>query len=84
MAKRFANAGKEYLIIEHKTRSGKTLYGVIYPDLKYPEANAIDPHTWKVNGNYFVRSHYLVYLVDKGAVLPAQQRTFRGRHPYRA
>lgn len=52
--------GKEYPVIEHVTSKGKTLYGVIRPDLKYPEAKAIDPHTWKVNGGYFIRSHYLV------------------------
>jgi len=47
-------------IIEYKTKStGKVLRGIIRHDLSRDEAKAIDPHTWRMNGGYFIREKYL-------------------------
>lgn len=47
-------------IIEYTTKStGKVLRGIIRHDLSRDEAKAIDPHTWRMNGGYFIREKYL-------------------------
>ena len=53
---RFAKASKEYPIIMHETRSGKTLYNVMRRHLNAPEAKAINPHFYKVHGTLELRN----------------------------
>ncbi len=68
-------------IIEYVTKSsGKTLRGIIRTDLTRDEAKAIDPHTWRMNGGYFIREKYLdgdtstVQAAPAPVVLSAEQQ----------
>jgi hypothetical protein len=50
----------QHEIVEYTTKStGKVLRGIIRTDLSLAEAKAIDPHTWRMNGGYFIREKYL-------------------------
>lgn len=46
-------------IVEHVTKRGKTLRGVIRHDLTYAEAKEIDEYTFKKDGGYFIRERHL-------------------------
>lgn len=46
-------------IVEHVTKRGKTLRGVIRHDLTYAEAKKIDEYTFKKDGGYFIREKHL-------------------------
>lgn len=52
-----AESGPE--IVEHVTRKGKTLRGVIRRDLNGHQAAAIDPYTFRKDGGWFIREKYL-------------------------
>jgi protein-L-isoaspartate O-methyltransferase len=47
-------------IVEHVTRKGKTLRGVIRSDLNGHQAAAIDPYTFRKDGGWFIREKYLM------------------------
>lgn len=46
-------------LTEYTTRKGKTLRGLVRKDLTMAQAREIDPHTWRINGGYFIREKYL-------------------------
>ena len=46
-------------IIEHVTKKGKTLRGIIKTDLLREEAEKIDPYTFRKDGGWFIRQEYL-------------------------
>lgn len=46
-------------IVEHVTRRGKTLRGVIRRDLNGHQAAAIDPYTFRKDGGWFIREKHL-------------------------
>ena len=46
-------------LVEHVTRKGKTLRGVIRTDLTEAQAKAIDEYTFKKDGGWFIRERYL-------------------------
>lgn len=46
-------------IVEHVTRKGKTLRGVIRTDLDAAQAKAIDEYTFRKDGGWFIREKYL-------------------------
>lgn len=47
-------------LTEYTTSKGKTLRGLVRKDLTMAQARGIDPHTWRINGGYFIREKYLV------------------------
>lgn len=55
-------------IVEHTTKKGKTLRGVVRADLTKEEAQAIDPYTFRKDGGWFIREKHLgdVVLTDEG------------------
>lgn len=46
-------------IVEHVTKKGKTLRGVVRADLDGHAAAAIDPYTFRKDGGWFIREKYL-------------------------
>lgn len=46
-------------LIEHVTRKGRTLRGVVRTDLTLDQAKAIDEYTFKKDGGYFIREKHL-------------------------
>lgn len=46
-------------IIEHATKQGKILRGIVRADLDQASAKAIDPYTFRKNGGWFIREKYL-------------------------
>ena len=46
-------------IIEHTTKHGKILRGIVRADLDQASAKAIDPYTFRKNGGWFIREKYL-------------------------
>ena len=46
-------------IVEHVTRKGKTLRGVVANDLNFKQAHRIFPFTFKKDGGYFIREDHL-------------------------
>ena len=46
-------------IVEHTTKKGNVLRGVVRTDLSYAEAKAIDEFTFKKDGGWFIREKYL-------------------------
>ena len=48
-----------YEIIEHETKKGKIIRGVVRTDLSYAEAKAIDEFTFKKDGGWFIREKHL-------------------------
>ena len=46
-------------IIEHTTKHGKTLRGIVRADLDQAAAKAIDPYTFRKNGGWFIREKHL-------------------------
>jgi hypothetical protein len=46
-------AGTE--IVEHRTKKGKTLRGIIRTDLTEEEAKTIDPYSFKKDNGWFIR-----------------------------
>lgn len=46
-------------IIEHTTKKGKTLRGIIRRDLTLDEARGIDQYTFRKDGGYFIREKHL-------------------------
>lgn len=46
-------------IVEHVTRKGKTLRGVVRSDLSAEQAKAIDEYTFKKDGGWFIREKHL-------------------------
>lgn len=55
-----AAVAPQHEIIEYTTKStGKVLRGIIRMDLSLADAKEIDPHTWRMNGGYFIREKYL-------------------------
>lgn len=47
-------------IVEHTTKKGSVLRGVVRTDLSYAEAKAIDEYTFKKDGGWFIREKHLV------------------------
>lgn len=45
--------------VEHTTKKGNVLRGVVRTDLSYAEAKAIDEYTFKKDGGWFIREKYL-------------------------
>ncbi|PTQ86750.1 LPD29 domain-containing protein [Agitococcus lubricus] len=45
--------------VEHTTKKGKVIRGVVRTDLSYGEAKAIDEFTFKKDGGWFIREKYL-------------------------
>ena len=58
-------------IIEHTTRKGKVICGIIRHDLDKDQAQAIDPYTFKKDGGWFIREKHL----DELATLPETAET---------
>lgn len=56
-------AGAE--VVEHVTKKGKTIKGVIRTDLTKDQAQSIDPSTWAKGGGYFIRLEHLAKLNEK-------------------
>ncbi len=57
-----AKAGAESLgleIVEHTTKAGKVIRGVVRRDLTLAEAKKIDEYTFKKDGGYFIREKHL-------------------------
>jgi hypothetical protein len=52
-------------IVEHTTKKGKVLRGVIRTDLTKEQAKEIDKFTWKKDGGFFVRIEHLEALNEK-------------------
>ncbi|HQZ59514.1 MAG TPA: hypothetical protein PLQ39_07475, partial [Acinetobacter sp.] len=50
---------KKIEVIEHITKKGKAIRGVVRTDLSYGEAKAIDEYTFKKDGGWFIRDKYL-------------------------
>ncbi len=50
---------KKIEVIEHTTKKGKAIRGVVRTDLSYSEAKAIDEFTFKKDGGWFIRDKYL-------------------------
>lgn len=48
-----------FQIVEHTTKKGKAIRGVVRTDLSYGEAKAIDEYTFKKDGGWFIREKYL-------------------------
>ncbi len=46
-------------LVEHVTRKGRTLRGVVRTDLTLDQAKAIDEYTFKKDGGYFIREKHL-------------------------
>lgn len=46
-------------LVEHVTKAGKTIKGIIRTDLTKEQAQKIDPYTWKKDGGFFIREQYL-------------------------
>lgn len=46
-------------IIEHTTKKGRVIRGIVRTDLDKDQAKAIDPYTFKKNGGYFIREKHL-------------------------
>ena len=46
-------------VVEHTTKKGKVIRGVVRTDLSYAEAKAIDEFTFKKDGGWFIRDKYL-------------------------
>lgn len=46
-------------IVEHTTKKGKTVRGVVRADLTKEEAQAIDPYTFRKDGGWFIREKHL-------------------------
>jgi hypothetical protein len=42
-------------IVEHRTKRGKTLRGIIRTDLTEEEAKTIDPYSFKKDNGWFIR-----------------------------
>lgn len=63
-------------IIEHVTKKGKTLRGIVKTDLLREEAEKIDPYTFRKDGGWFIRQEYLK-PEDSGASSPDVYRTSR-------
>ncbi|MCC6373962.1 MAG: hypothetical protein IT465_04000, partial [Moraxellaceae bacterium] len=50
---------KKIEVIEHITKKGKAIRGVVRTDLSYGEAKAIDEYTFKKDGGWLIRDKYL-------------------------
>ncbi len=65
-------------IIEHETRKGKVIRGIVRKDLTYAQAKAIDEYTFKKDGGFFIRekhleaSNKLDAAKDNGTITPEQ------------
>lgn len=59
-----------YPVVEHVTKKGKAIRGVIRPDMTQADAKRIDPFTWRKDGGYFIR-------VEHQAALEAYDATRR-------
>lgn len=46
-------------VVEHTTKKGKVIKGVVRTDLSYAEAKAIDEYTFKKDGGWFIREKHL-------------------------
>ena len=46
-------------VVEHTTKKGKVIRGVVRTDLSYGEAKAIDEFTFKKDGGWFIREKHL-------------------------
>jgi hypothetical protein len=46
-------------VVEHTTKKGKVIRGVVRTDLSYSEAKAIDEFTFKKDGGWFIREKHL-------------------------
>lgn len=53
------SADTPWQIVEHVTKKGKPIRGVIRTDLTYQQAKAIDEYTFKKDGGYFIREKHL-------------------------
>lgn len=60
-------------IIEHVTKKGKTLRGIVRTDMPREEAEKIDPHTFRKDGGWFIRA---VYLKPEGGKDSAEMLAF--------
>ena len=49
-------------LVEHVTKKGKRLRGVVRTDMSRDQAKAVDPYTFKKNGGYFIREQHLSAL----------------------
>lgn len=54
-------------IIEHVTKKGKTLRGIVRTDMLKEEVEKIDPYTFRKNGGWFIREEYLKPEGDGGS-----------------
>ena len=50
---------KKIEVVEHTTKKGKVIRGVVRTDLSYSEAKAIDEYTFKKDGGWFIREKHL-------------------------
>lgn len=64
-------------IVEHTTKKGKTLRGVVRADLTKEEAQAIDPYTFRKDDGWFIREKHLgdVSLADEGKTAQPAENT---------
>ena len=54
-------------IVEHVTKKGKTLRGVVRTDLTRDQAKEIDEFTFKKDGGWFIREKHLVAVLESRA-----------------
>lgn len=67
----------ELEIIEHTTKKGKVIRGIVRTDLTRDEAKEIDPYTFKKDGGFFIRERHLADQLDS----LSDQQTFDNEYP---
>lgn len=71
------NIQSERPLVEHATKKGKTLTGVVRSDLSKEQAQEIDPYTFKKDDGWFVREKYLkTDVLDGEQNVPLQSQDF--------
>ena len=60
-------------IIEHTTKHGKILRGIVRADLDQAAAKAIDPYTFRKNGGWFIREKHLAGAQTAATKIDATQ-----------
>jgi len=64
---------KQLEIVEHTTKKGKTLRGIIRRDLTGDQASTIDPYTFRKDGGWFIREKHLDGAATPTATKPVEK-----------
>lgn len=71
-------------IIEHTTKRGKVIRGIVRHDLTRDQAKAIDEYTFAKNGGWFIREKHLENLKPALEVLKPEQANEKDQVPVRS